>query len=330
MNLTAVLAFISVFVSCDSNTVKQYSAYENKKFKEEKRDSLYKVHGCERNVALYKIENKIEDLKNFKQSDAFIEELNNKSKTVYQKYKSKFDELKLMDGFHGDYSYDEFFGNFGSYIKNGPSGTEFEKIRYTLAKQFSDEINNEMEILKEKYSPYYSYLKAYPGAGGDVPLGWYVLESSKSAMYKKTAYVYDSKLKNDFFADVSADYELVSKGDNKWQVVKTDKNGKISKTHVFSDKGDVHEGWGSYDKDDKDRFVATQGKNMGVKIYQTVIKEVKHSEIQNDAIDKSSEIAVLEKEYEVAKKKQKQIDAARAKADAELKILMEQRVQNIR
>ena len=78
--------------------------------------------------------------------------------------------------------------------------------------------------------------------------------------------VYDSKLDVDFFGVEGADYKLVKVATGKWQVVRTDKNGQVVKTPVFTHNTDygysVYTVPDSYDND----FSYEPGVNMGVHI----------------------------------------------------------------
>ena len=46
--------------------------------------------------------------------------------------------------------------------------------------------------------------------------------------------MYNPKLNVNFFGDKNANYKLVKMGQGKWQVVRTDKNGRKAKTPVFT------------------------------------------------------------------------------------------------
>ncbi|MCL2749383.1 MAG: hypothetical protein FWE50_04915 [Alphaproteobacteria bacterium] len=85
--------------------------------------------------------------------------------------------------------------------------------------------------------------------------------------------VYDSKLSVDFFNDKNAKYKLLDLGNGKWQVQKTDKSGKVSKTHVFEDNKEWSTWVRIYNKDDLsenniavDGFSFSPGANLGVRV----------------------------------------------------------------
>ena len=80
--------------------------------------------------------------------------------------------------------------------------------------------------------------------------------------------VYDSKLKVDFFGEEDAKYQLVKVSDGKWQVVRTDKNGHVERTPVFSHNVDYdYYMYSIYQNDQtEDFFQFEPGANMGVRI----------------------------------------------------------------
>ncbi len=84
----------------------------------------------------------------------------------------------------------------------------------------------------------------------------------------RTISVYDSKLKVDFFGEEDATYKLVKVSEGKWQVVRTDKNGHVAKTPVFSHNVEYDYNMFSCGKGDpvNDSFWFEPGANMGVHI----------------------------------------------------------------
>ena len=93
--------------------------------------------------------------------------------------------------------------------------------------------------------------------------------------------VYDSKLKVDFFGEEDATYKLVKVSEGQWQVVRTDKNGHVAKTPVFSHNVDYGYAIYSYGKDDtiQDSFRFEPGANMGVHV---TVREVVWSKTGKD------------------------------------------------
>lgn len=141
------------------------------------------------------------------------------------------------------------------------------------------------ESVEQKYADYYlmsdkTYLGTSYWAEGDFGYGYDDLNgwsNSKYLVKHRRVDVYDSKLDVDFFGDKDATYKLVSLGNGKWQVIKTYKNGKTEKTHVFSDAKDFSEEYRPIDESvniGKSEFDFEAGRNMGVRVYWDEVIEV--------------------------------------------------------
>ena len=105
---------------------------------------------------------------------------------------------------------------------------------------------------------------------------WY----ERGSLLKETRIkVYDSKLPVAFFGDKDAEYKLISLGNDKWQVQKKTASGKIEKTAVFTDKGQIQEWFalGKIDAKDENSFWYTPGENMGVHVSYGESKIVKRA-----------------------------------------------------
>jgi hypothetical protein len=151
----------------------------------------------------------------------------------------------------------------------------FDKMNHSLDKAILAEIKKfavyypELDIEKSGIpAQYLKYLKP------EDPLDYCDDEFSFDKMLwpklvvQRAISVYDSKLKVDFFGKEDAKYQLVKVSDGKWQVVRTDKNGHVERTPVFSHNVDYdYYMYGTYQNDQtEDTFEFEPGANMGVHI----------------------------------------------------------------
>lgn len=208
--------------------------------------------------------------------------------------------------------YPEYF----TYSDKERVRSDWDKIASKVAAELIPQIK-EIEKRYIKYYPvlgplklpkqYQFYNKEYVfDHGGESMIDFldYSVLSYKGAgiRFGKVTNVYDSKLKMDFFNQPGAKYELKSLGNNQWQVVRTSKNGKVAKTHVFTDKGEGK--YSSYiSKEDMQQpFSVESGTNIGVRIrYVSDLYEVR---AENDTVP------------DIGNKRQKQIQAIEKRREA--------------
>lgn len=194
--------------------------------------------------------------------------------------------------------------------------SDWDKIASKAAAELIPQIK-EIEKRYIKYYPvlgplklpkqYQFYNKEYVfeqgGESGIDRLDYSVLSYRGAGIrFGKVTDVYDSKLQMDFFNQPGAKYELKSLGNNQWQVVRTSKNGKVAKTHVFTDKGEGK--YSSYiSKEDMQQpFSVESGTNIGVRIrYVSDLYEVK---AENDTVP------------DIGNKRQKQLQAIEKRREA--------------
>ncbi|MBO4626213.1 MAG: hypothetical protein J5679_03005, partial [Alphaproteobacteria bacterium] len=122
------------------------------------------------------------------------------------------------------------------------------------------------------------------GESGDV----YSADLRGDLVITRSISVYDSKLPVNFFGEQDASYKLVSVEPGKWQVVRTDKNGKVSKTAVFTHDTDYvlkRQLWTDC-KVGESSFSYEPGTNMGVHVRMTEVVYVKEREIKDDKLPK--------------------------------------------
>lgn len=132
--------------------------------------------------------------------------------------------------------------------------------------------------VENKYNPYYLIAEGYrknlgvcEEGEGCYSYGYSDIDftNSKYMITKSYVDVYDSKLETEFFGDPNAKYELLSHGNGKWQVVKTSKDGAVSKTHIFEDlkKFSEYTEFGNEpQKIGETKFGFTPGYNYGVRV----------------------------------------------------------------
>ena len=147
-----------------------------------------------------------------------------------------------------------------------------------IAKKATQDLIAARKSAENKYDPYYLMSEDYrknlgvcdEGEGcysygyGDIDF-----TNSKYMITKSYVDVYDAKLETEFFGDPNAKYELLSHRNGKWQVVKTSKDGTISKTHIFEDQKNFSE-YTEFSNEPKKigetNFGFTPGYNYGVRV----------------------------------------------------------------
>ena len=187
-----------------------------------------------------------------------------------------------------DYSYNPMwaFDGWQKNINEEIDESDYGDARKQEIKQAVDnvitktksDLRKNREAIVKKYSPYISeYQYSEPGLNETFE---FIIPSKNYTEKIKDIWVYDQNLSKSFFGDKDAVYKLVSVGTNEWQVVKNNKNGKIEKTEIFTDKGthyiDVQE------KDEKplDKvgdswFEFSPGTNIGVRVHYREVTEVR-------------------------------------------------------
>lgn len=142
--------------------------------------------------------------------------------------------------------------------------------------------------------------------------------------------VYDSKLDVDFFGQEGAKYQLVKVAQGKWQVIRTDKDGKVAKTPVFSHnvdyKYDMY-GTGNY-------FGFEPGANMGVHVYATeqmwqksTIRDDKYVDLDGKIAAKCDSLTVEVARLRELNKRMKEISHA---ADSIAKVKQQEYIKKTR
>ena len=186
-----------------------------------------------------------------------------------------------------------------------------------ISKSFSDYYPIlDLGKLPKEYAAYFKDVNPFEmDAEGEAVTEYRAVGWQKALYVSKYVRVYDSNLPVDFFGEQGAIYKLnqISKG--KWQVVKTSKNGKVSKTFVFNDNADYKIETGvSSNNDDyrgKSYFEFKPGKNIGVEI---IVREVLYKKTPNKTDDKypdpdgkiAAKIKLLQEELDQKLKEQEQ------------------------
>ena len=214
---------------------------------------------------------------------------------------------------------------YGDVQKNNMKAT----VDAIIEKTKKDLIKNR-ESVEQKYADYYllqdkKYLGTSYWAEGDYGYGYDDLngwQNNKYLIKYRKVNVYDSKLNVGFFGDKDATYKLVSLGSGKWQVVKTNKNGKTEKTPVFEDVKDFYEEYRYSDEPVKvgtSEFYFEAGRNMGVRIYWNEIVNVQQrkkgwaiqipADVQHKIDSLETEIATKEQLYDLDMQKRHEADS---------------------
>lgn len=203
----------------------------------------------------------------------------------------------IVDSTEDKYLYDElawewekFQNNINDIIDNSNYGPGPKKDMKTnvakIIKKTQISLKNTRETIEKQFEDYYlpGYYKGTPykpglsyDNEGNARLTYDEIEAHKYLVTKNVIHVYDSKLPVDFFGDKNSKYTLVSLGNNKWQVIKENKSGKIEKSAVFTDKKTFQEyKFGTDDKPTKGQseFDFYPGTNMGVHINYSTISNV--------------------------------------------------------
>lgn len=199
------------------------------------------------------------------------------------------------------------YGMFGEKFDWGEYGESRRREVKTAVVAIFDEMCQDIirtvPQITKKFAKYYpifdlskipaEYAKYFPD-----PNGWWIHPESGECflngaicngdlVVSRRVRVYDSQLPVDFFGE-DADYKLVKVAEGKWQVVRTDKSGKVSKTKVFTHNTD-YETYGSsyetnYDKSDVGTcsFSFEPGVNMGVSIFVNELVFVQPRQIKDD------------------------------------------------
>ena len=95
------------------------------------------------------------------------------------------------------------------------------------------ELDIEKSGLPDRYLEYASMLPDPISYENGVGFGF---ESAESVLIlERSASVYGGNLDASFFCKQGAKYKLVKVSEGKWQVIRTDKNGRVAKTPVFED-----------------------------------------------------------------------------------------------
>ena len=172
----------------------------------------------------------------------FNEEMYN----VYELNEMIFYNPKNQD-YYGDWGFERWQRAIYEKVEESYYGDERKSEIKQSADAIIDKMKSELDANRKaviaQFDKYISVaepretlgMNAYRGEG---QYGYGFDEVTPNAKYtitSKRASVYDQNLKMNFFGDEDCSYKLVSVEPGKWQVVKTHKNGKVEKTHVFSD-----------------------------------------------------------------------------------------------
>ncbi len=341
------------------------------KFYWAKKDSLYKAYDCDiwnDEKLKQALENTRDYFANYSQKDRLVKEEDEIYRKIHKKYKEKINEVckfyNIDTGFIKYLSHDILMGSFSKEPDVAHYGSEKQELIKKEINKILNEAKKEYEanreLLKKKYKDYYIFVDEkmldvlyYDGLNYEAGMRPYIshdidmtrkesfLVNETSSLYwravkyvktTKEISVYDSNLKDEFFIDENAEYKLVEKGTNKWQVVKTAKNGVVSKTHVFSDKGVISEeiNYPHELREDSYSFKATPGKNKGVKIKVKKIWISQKPKIENDLIVKNKEVEFLQTKLDSVANVIQSKEAAKIKADSVLNVLVNQRKEKLK
>ena len=204
---------------------------------------------------------------------------------------------------------DEEYGRYDDTKKinwRGYGEARQEEVRAgvkSIIEKMPTDMNKAVVEIARKYAKYYPVLAdikdipaQYAECMKDVSLWWengesgnaYPADMGGDLVITRSIGVYDSKLPVSFFGEEGASYKLVNVEPGKWQVVRTDKNGKVSKTAVFTHDTDYtlkRQSW--TDSKVGDSFFSYEpGTNMGVHVRMTEVVYVKEREIKDDKLPK--------------------------------------------
>jgi len=165
--------------------------------------------------------------------------------------------------------------------------TDMDKAVVEIARKYAKyyPVLTDIKNIPAQYAEYLKDVVLWDevGESGDACPG----DISGDLVITRSIRVYDSKLPVSFFGEKGASYKLVSVQPGKWQVVRTDKNGKVSKTAVFSHDTDyeleLRHNW-TDSKVGNSTFSYEPGANMGVHVYATEVVYVKEREIKDDKL----------------------------------------------
>lgn len=190
----------------------------------------------------------------------------------------------------------------------GRKGEIMSQVK-SLIEQTKRQLIASRKSVEKQYADYYVTMAgediAIEQAGeGSYYYGYGDLNHDRSVLVRhRDISVYDSQLPVSFFGDTSAEYTLISLGNNKWQVQKKTVSGKVEKTAVFTDAGGIYEWFGTYGKDYcvDNSFYYEPGKNMGVRVEfheSNIIKRASKEWVVPQSVENQIQ-ALEEQEFEL-------------------------------
>jgi len=184
----------------------------------------------------------------------------------------------------------------------------------------------EQEQQKARRSIEKKYEKYYPALANEDDKTYTYL--TRYLVGRAEVEVYDQDLQVDFFGDKDAKYELKEVKPHQWQVEKTSKDGKKSKTKVFNHNVEYKKyeiGYDDLENCEKGSLSFEPGKNMGVRIHETKILYIKKGE--NDARWTEEEVAAkkkeLEEQIEIVRPRVEELQNAKNRAYEDAEVLLQ-------
>lgn len=244
--------------------------------------------------------------------DEYIEYLDNKawakSKVYGDSEKIENVKAKLPQGMFGtsDNRFDCYAIDWSKYNYNKTHQDEIERGVLKIFDKMNRGLDIALRTEVKKFAVYYPVLNIgtkgvpaeYAGFYEDYDPIDYDSDTDKfeceyastNLCVSRSVNVYNPKLNVNFFGDKNANYKLVKMGQGKWQVVRTDKNGRKAKTPVFTydvDYSYYTHGGSRHD----DEFEAEPGTNMGVRIYVSEEVWYRSGELNDKYPDPTGKIA---------------------------------------
>ena len=145
------------------------------------------------------------------------------------------------------------YGMFEDFDWRGYSPARQKEIKnsvYKIFERMNKNIDNDLRVEAKKFAAYYPILdvnksgvpakymelfKDYDPIDFNSETDMFDFEYADNKMsVTRVINLYEPNISDDFFVGHDATYKLVNVSDHKWQIVRTDKNGQITKTPVFS------------------------------------------------------------------------------------------------